>query len=149
MLASCFKKKELLLENDYEINNLNNLIRQYKSIIGDYESEINELRCKLNIITPSDIVKDILSCKRSYCCQHENCDFGPIIVRCQEYEDKYNAFMSERDENYELNNRIQMDSNTMNNMNNKIFWYKENYQKLLDKNEFNTGLSVIWEDRVF
>lgn len=190
MLTSCFKKKPLLddqygdiqeghikyLENEVrfknEINDLTNMVEQSKVIIKDYEIELDELRYKLANIPPRTITEEITKCKRVSNCQHDTCDFGPMVktikqVRadCQSYSEQYSSIIDEhfpkikkRDDQiqklkhvlngrnkeieekdqviFNLNNQIQANFGNITNLNNHINWYNENYQRLLDENEF-------------
>ena len=120
MLTSCFKKKPLLddqygdiqeghikyLENEVrfknEINDLTNMVEQSKVIIKDYEIELDELRYKLANIPPRTITEEITKCKRVSNCQHDTCDFGPMVktikqVRadCQSYSEQYSSIIDE------------------------------------------------------
>lgn len=173
---SCLWKKPLLEDqygtlqegqyNPHQINNLTNLVEQSRVISQEKEEE---LHYKLTNVAPVTIVENITKCKRVSNCQHDTCDFGPMVktirqVRseCKDYADQYSAILDEhlpkikkRDEHiqklkYTLNDRnkeieekdqVISDLNeqiqvNINNLTNHINWYKVNYQRLLDENEF-------------
>lgn len=172
---SCLGKKPLLddqhgnLEEDHsaqynlhQINYLTSLVEQSKVIIQEKEDELEDLRYKIANITPVTVVENITKCKQVSNCQHDTCDFGPIVktikqvrTESQDYYYQYSAVVDEyiqklkhalNDRNKEieerdqvilnLNNQIQANFDNMNNLNNHIDWYKENYQRLLDENEY-------------
>jgi chromosome segregation ATPase len=180
---SCLRKKPLL--DDYydniqeghllykkEIKSLTSMVEQSKVIIRDYELELDELRYTLANIKPVTIVEEITRCKRVTKCQHDTCDFEPMVstikkVRadCQSYSEQYSSIIDEhspkikkkddqiRQLQYTLSSRnkeiddktavitelnvyIEDNLNTINGLNNHMMLYKENYQRLLDENEF-------------
>ena len=127
-LRYLFKKSKPLINkyNSAEIDKLNILIEKYKNTTEEFQKEIDELRLKIINLTQNNIIKNILSCKTVFSCEHESCDFSVII---KEYTDKINFKDNEiKKLQYNFLTNIY-------NLNNEISWYTKNYQKLLDYNE--------------
>jgi chromosome segregation ATPase len=127
--TSCFKK-EPLLDNQFsglregnqyqqdnsnyliEIENLEKLLKESRTLNETYEKNISDLQHKLNNIEPKVVIENIKSCKRVSNCNHETCDYEPMIKSIRELRSNYDQLKTEYTEllhehthNTETNNK--------------------------------------------